>query len=102
MATVYIGVDLHASRLVAHIIKRSIDDVLERSDISISTEDIATKFISLLTPETYILVEASSCTFTFIDMVKPYVKKAIAVNPSDFKALYVTGKKNDRIDAKKL
>ncbi len=50
----------------------------------------------------YVIVEASGSTFFFHSLIQSHCTKAIIVNPSAFRELYMTGKKTDRIDAKKL
>jgi len=50
----------------------------------------------------YVIVEASGSTFFFHSLIECHCTKAVIVNPSAFREMYMTGKKTDRIDAKKL
>lgn len=101
METVYYGVDLHSTQITNHLIKKE-GGKAERFNEKIYINEIESKFIPKLTKNTYVCVEASTCTFKFVNLIKDYVKKVVVVNPIDFKALYCTGKKTDKIDAKKL
>lgn len=98
----YIGVDLHYNQLTYHKISRLADGTLDREKGVIPTADILDKFTPLLNDRTHICVEASTCTYTFIEALKSYSASIHVINPLGFSELYCTGKKTDKIDAKKL
>ena len=47
-------------------------------------------------------MEASTGAFAFAKTIEPYVKEVRVIHPTDFKALYMSGKKTDKIDTRKL
>jgi len=69
----------------------------------ISTDRILEDFIPMLRKEKcYVIVEASGSTFFFHSLIESHCTRSIIVNPSAFREMHMTGKKTDRIDAKKL
>lgn len=98
----YIGVDLHYNQLTYHMIRKDSEGKISRENGTIPTEIIDAKFPNLSCGETYVCVEATSTTYSFINMISQYVDKIIVVNPQDFKEICCSSKKTDRIDAKKL
>ena len=101
MKTVYLGIDFHATKIVTHRIERLADGELSRANGSYYTEEIPA-FIKTLDRDTYVCVEASSGVFEFCDKIHPYVKKLIVIHPNGFRRMYLSGKKTDSVDAKKL
>lgn len=102
MKTFYHGVDLHSTNFKTHFIEEENDSNIKRGSSTIYNCEIEKKFIPMLTKNDYICLEASTGAFQFAKIVKPYVKDVIVINPFDFKSLYMSGKKTDKIDAKKL
>lgn len=99
----YYGIDLHKDQITWHCIERTSKGTLVRSTGKISTNRILEDFIPMLHKEKcFVIVEASGSTFFFHSLVESHCTKAIIVNPSAFREMYMTGKKTDRIDAKKL
>lgn len=99
----YFGIDLHKDQITWHRIDRLSDNTLIRNSGKIATSRIIEDFIPLLNSDnSYVIVEASGSSFFFHSLIERYCTKAIIVNPSAFRELYMTGKKTDRIDAKKL
>jgi transposase len=99
----YFGVDLHKDQITWHCIRRNPDVGLVRTTGRISTSRILEDFVPMLgTENSYVIVEASCSTFFFHSLVEGHCTKAFVVNPSAFREMYMTGKKTDRIDAKKL
>lgn len=99
----YFGVDLHKDQITWHCITRKNGIEPIRSSGKISTSRITEDFLPLLDMEhCYVIVEASSSTFFFYGIVAAHCTKAYVVNPAAFREMYMTGKKTDRIDAKKL
>jgi transposase len=100
---VYFGIDLHKDQITWHCIRRGRDGSIERSTGKISTSRILEDFVPMLrTENSYVIVEASCSTFFFHSLVEAHCTKAFVINPSAFREMYMTGKKTDRIDAKKL
>lgn len=101
MEAVYYGVDLHSSQITNHIVKK-VGNSQERMTEKVYLNELERKFIPYLNKNCYLCVEASTGTFAFVKRVEPYVKKVVVINPYDFKSLYCSNKKTDKIDAKKL
>jgi transposase len=102
METLYYGIDLHSTQITNHIIKKDEKGELQRSNEKIYTNELDDKLLPKLTKNSYVCVEASSCTYNFVKRIKDHVKQVIVINPIDFKNMYCTNKKTDRVDAKKL
>lgn len=99
----YFGVDLHKDQITWHCINRMADGKKVRTSGIVSTERIVEEFIPHLTTElSYVIVEASASAFFFYSLLLPHCAKVFVINPSAFRELYMTGKKTDRIDAKRL
>jgi len=98
----YHGVDLHSTNFLVNTIVKKNDGSVERNFKKVYLDEIKTKFISHLTKSDYVCLEASTGSFTFAKLLKPHVKDVFVINPFDFKALYLSGRKTDKIDAKKL
>lgn len=99
---IYLVVDLHYKQVTYHMITRHDDGSMSRKNGTADRSELREKFIPLLTKETHVWVEATGTTYTFVDMIEEYVGKVYVINPEDFKEIYCSGKKTDRIDAKKL
>lgn len=90
----YYGVDLHSDSLKAAVLA---DDRTEPEIIRVSiSPEYFGKFLSRLTKEDYIAVEASTNTFWFYDQVKPLVKECFVIDPGKYK---VENMKTDKRDA---
>jgi len=101
--TRYFGVDLHKDQITWHCITRQADGSLERTNGKVSTSHIVDSFVPMLgATDCYVIVEASCSTFFFYGLIERHCTKAIVINPAAFREMYMTGKKTDRIDAKKL
>lgn len=99
----YYGIDLHKDQITWHCIARDPSGEVRRTAGKISTARILEDFIPLLDPaDCYIIVEASCSTFFFHSLVEPHCRKAFVINPVAFREMYMTGRKTDRIDARKL
>ena len=59
-------------------------------------------FLSKLSKDDYVILEASSGSFSFYDLVKDKVKQVLVANPLQLHIICKTGKKTDKVDAKKL
>lgn len=103
IVSAYYGIDLHKEQITWHAILVAKNGLIGRANGIIATTRILDDFVPRLDPRTsYLIVEASSSGFFFHSLVAPHCAKALVVNPSAFRELYMTGKKTDRIDARKL
>lgn len=100
--TKYYGVDLHMQTLSFHLISKSDDGAVGHSCGTLATAEMEPRFTQHLDKNSYVCVEASSMTFEFVRRIKEKAAGVYIVNPIDCKELYSTGKKTDKIDAKKL
>jgi len=60
------------------------------------------RFYSTINKETYILVEATINTFSFITLFKDMIKEVIVANTYQLKSTGIAAKKTDKLDAAKL
>lgn len=95
----YIGVDLHTNRLTAYFKNGEGKGKSASYDIA---EKSMNRFIEALKKDDYVFIEASTNTFTFSDVIKDRVKKVMVIDPFQFRAIADSGKKTDKIDAKKI
>jgi len=101
--TMYYGIDLHKEQITWHCIIRLTNGCLRRSTGKIFTDRLTEDFIPMLSKDKcYVVVEASGSTFFFHSLIEKYCTESIVVNPAAFREMFMTGKKTDRIDAKKL
>jgi transposase len=99
----FFGVDLHKDQLTYHCIMRLADGANVHSRGMVLTSRIDEDFIPLLDRTAcYVIVEASCSSFFFSGLIEGHCTRVITINPTAFKELYSTGKKTDKIDAKKL
>lgn len=99
---IYMGVDLHYKQVTYHMIIRDDDGAISRKNGTIPTDQLIEKFVPLLNSDTYVCVEATGSTYAFIEKIENYANEIFVINPQDFKEICCSGKKTDRIDAKKL
>lgn len=93
---VFHGIDLHSDSYVdGDFIKRTTRKYFIDPDSN-------RKFIKTLSPEDYVAIEASTNSFAFAELIKPYVKDVFIIDPFKFKLVWGSMKKTDKIDAKKL
>lgn len=93
----FIGIDLHSNCFTACIM----DDAGARRMLTFDIADMA-EFYKHLDHETYVLVEASTNTFRFVERLRPHVREVYVANPYKLKLISITSKKTDRVDARKL
>jgi len=99
----YYGVDLHKDQITYHRILRLAGGENVHARGVILTSRIKEDFIPMLERDScFVIVEASCSTFFFCGLIKEYCTRVIPINPIAFKELYSTGRKTDKIDAKKL
>jgi transposase len=57
------------------------------------------QFCSMLTEETYVLIEATITTFCFARLIRPLVKEVIVANTYELKQISLARKNTDKVDA---
>ena len=101
----FIGIDLHTNRFTccyrdknspAGKKSEKLTETFELSDYGMA------QFYKTLTPETYVLIEATITTFSFARLIEPYVKQVIIANTYELKQITDARNKTDKIDADKL
>lgn len=97
----YVGIDLHSNNFTCNFLEK--DNMNLKMTYPITNNHLnLTEFYNRLTPQDYVVIEASTNTFSFYDIIKPKVKEVLVVNPLEFKIINESGKKTDKIDAQKL
>lgn len=101
----FIGIDLHTNRFTCcYRTERSkVDDRKDREvkTFELDREGLAS-FYSTLTADTYVLVEATITTFSFVRLFKDKVKEVIIANTYELKQISLARNNTDKIDADKL
>lgn len=95
----YVGVDLHTNRFTAYFKGEA------ESSKTISYPITAggfEHFVAKLEKTDHVFVEASGNTFAFSDVIKERVRKVTVIDPFRFRTVVESGKKTDKIDARKL
>jgi transposase len=96
----FIGIDLHTNRFTCCYLN---DNSKEKQTVTFElNSDGLRKFYSTIDKETYILVEATINTFSFVSLFKDLVKEVIVANTYQLKSVGIAGKKTDKLDAAKL
>ena len=93
----FIGIDLHHDNMVVAIIDSN--NKMSVIRIKLHSEEF-NGFLSNLTKEDYVAIEASTNTFWFYDLVEEKVLEAYVINTWKFLEMFKTNKKTDKIDAK--
>lgn len=95
----YVGVDLHTNRFTVYF-KRAVDG---GKTISYPiTADGLGHFVAALEKSDHVFVEASGNTFAFSDVIKEHIRQVTVIDPFQFRTVVDSGKKTDKIDARKL
>jgi len=96
----YVGIDLHTNRFTCcYLSDNSKEKQTETFDLNSSGLN---SFYSTIDNNTYILIEATINTFSFVALFKDLVKEVIVANTYQLKSIGICGKKTDKIDAAKL
>lgn len=95
----YIGIDLHSNCFTACILNETGESTTHSYNLC---KDNMLDFFARLDDQTHVLVEASTNTFAFVKLIKPFVGSIQVANPYKLKLISMTGKKTDRVDAQKL
>jgi transposase len=96
---VMIGIDLHSNCFSVCLIYD--DGKKVKKEFDLNTVSLK-QFYEYLNPETYVLVEASTNTFKFAELIRDKVKAVYVANTHKLKLISMVKKKTDKIDAEKL
>lgn len=96
----FIGIDLHSSNF--NICQINSDGTKIRDKFSLDGPEDVLNFAKKLPKNAYLMVESSTNTFAFADIVKPYVEDILVANPNKLKLIGMVKKKTDKVDAEKL
>ena len=102
----FIGIDLHSNKFTCcyRDEKSSTEDPRKgraMETFSLDSEGLGAFFMTL-TADTYVLVEATSTTFTFVRLFTDRVKQIIIANTHELKQVSLARCNTDKIDADKL
>ena len=97
-AMIFIGIDLHSNRFTCCFLyennrRKMITYNLDAAGIM--------DFLKAVNNNTYIMVEASTNTFRFVEHIKKYAGEVIIANTHKLKLISLVRKKTDKIDAQK-
>ena len=97
----FIGIDLHTNRFTCcYRDKDSPADGKGRRTETFGLDRFGlASFCQTLTPQTYVLIEATITTFAFARLIQPYVKEVIVANTYELKQISLARKNTDKIDA---
>jgi hypothetical protein len=98
----FIGVDLHSTQVTVHRIIVGENGAIERKKGQYPMERMETHFNASLYPGCAVCVEAGSGSHMLARMIVAAGARAFVVNPLSLPQIFMTAKKTDRIDAKKL
>jgi len=102
----FIGIDLHTNRFTCcyRDEQSSVENPAKGRDMKtfdLNTEGLAA-FFQTLTSDTYVLVEATITTFSFVRLFKDRVKEVFIANTYELKQISLARCNTDKIDADKL
>lgn len=95
----YVGIDLHSNRFTTHV--KHTDGRSHTATYMVSEPSLQ-RFLTTLTKDDCVFVEASTPTFAFCDLLKDHVRQVTVIDPFQFRSILDSGKKTDKIDAKKI
>jgi transposase len=102
----FIGIDLHTNRFTCCYRDEKSPASNPAKGRAIKTFELNTSgladFYQTLTADTYVLVEATITTFSFVRLFKDRVKEAIIANTYELKQVSLARCNTDKIDADKL
>ena len=95
----YLGIDLHSNQFTCCFLEEG-----EKTVTKVFTLETASlhEFYKLLNKNTYIMVEASTNTFKFVELIEHKVKQVFIANTFKLKLISMVKKKTDKVDAEKL
>jgi len=101
----FIGIDLHTNRFTCcyRDEKPPADgkDGKRIETFELTAHGLA-QFYTTLTKDTYVLLEATITTFSFVRLIQPKVKEVLVANTYELKQISLGRNKTDKIDADKL
>lgn len=101
----FIGIDLHTNRFTCcyrtEQSKAGVRNDREMKTFDLTAEGLAA-FYQTLTADTYVLVEATITTFSFVRLFRDRVKEVIVANTYELKQISLARNNTDHIDADKL
>jgi transposase len=95
----FLGIDLHTNCFTCCYLAQAGS---KRMDTFKLDDDGLTRFYRTLDRETYVLVEATVNTFSFVELFQHLVAQVIIANTHKLKIISFTDKKTDKVDAEKL
>jgi len=98
----FIGVDLHTNKFTcSYRDEHSPPDAKKgkRTETFELTSLGLADFYRTLTPDTYVLVEATITTFSFVRLIQPLVKEVTVANTYELKQISLARTNTDKIDA---
>ena len=98
----FIGVDLHTNKFTC-CYRTEAGSAGGKGEKTTETFELSSyglaQFCQTLTPQTYVLVEATITTFCFARMIQPLVKEVIVANTYELKQISLARKNTDKVDA---
>jgi transposase len=95
----YLGIDLHSNQFTCCFLEE--DKKAVKMIFSLDTMSL-NEFYKLLNKNTYVMVEASTNTFKFVELIEKKVKQVFIANTFKLKLISMVKKKTDKVDAEKL
>lgn len=95
----FMGIDLHSNCFTCCTLDEGTEKKMDNFNIN---KESMNKFYQLLTPETYVIIESTTNSFKFTELIKDKVKDVNISNTYALKLISFTNKKTDKIDAEKL
>ena len=98
----FIGIDLHTNKFTcSYRYEHTPADAKKGNKTATFTLTSAglSDFYQTLTPQTYVLVEATITTFSFVRLIQPLVKEVIVGNTYELKQISLARVNTDKIDA---
>jgi transposase len=98
----YLGIDLHSTQITVHRILVHEDGTVERHNGRYTAADLETKFVESLSEKSAVCIEAGTGAHTLARMLAARGARVFLVNPLQMPQIFLTAKKTDKVDAKKL
>lgn len=96
---IFLGIDLHSNCFTCCFIYEN--GKKYKIAFQLNAESLL-DFFKLLTLNTFVMIEASTNTFKFVELIKEKVKEVYIANTYKLKLISLVKKKTDKIDAEKL
>lgn len=96
---IFLGIDLHSDCFTCCFIFH--DGTKKLQSFNFSQESLK-QFYSILNLETYVILEASTNSFKFVETIREKVKEVFVANTHKLKLISMVKKKTDKIDSEKL